>query len=186
MIKYFTIFTLAFFLNSCSSAPPKTYDLIAITGQFSKARTSGQIIIEEPNTIALYDTPRMVVRSINQGYTYLPQVQWADRLPKLVQARLIQSFENASHYKSVGRATDHINAGVLLVSDVRRFEIDEQSHEAIVEISVKLINAGEGRIEVLRVFTARMPVSSIDGNGSSVALNEALQGVLRQIVSFAK
>jgi cholesterol transport system auxiliary component len=174
-------------LTACASAPPQTYDLTALPASIkSSGAKNSQIIIYEPNVIALYDTERVVIKGINQGFTYLPNTQWADRLPKLVQSRLIQSFENTSRYKSVGRPSDHINAGILLTTEIRAFEISEDTREAVVEISAKLVGQNSGRIETTRIFISRAPVASIDSVGSTAALDVALQSALSQIVNWAR
>lgn len=185
--KTLSIFFTASLLTACASAPPQTYDLTALPASIkSSGAKNSQIIIYEPNVIALYDSERVVVKGINQGFTYLPNTQWADRLPKLVQSRLIQSFENTSRYKSVGRPSDHINAGILLTTEIRSFEISEDTREAVVEISAKLVGQNSGRIETTRIFMSRAPVSSIDSVGSTAALDAALQDALSQIVNWAK
>ncbi len=174
-------------LSACSGTPPQTYDLNSVEGKtFSRSGQKSQIIIYEPNVIALYDSERIVIKGNNQGFTYLPQAQWVDKLPKLIQTRLIQSFENASGYKSVGRPSDHISAGTILTTDIRAFEINEETREAVVEISAKLVQQGSGKIETIRIFRTRTAVGTIDGAGSSTALNSALQNALSQIVNWAK
>ena len=186
LLPAFALCLLSNFLSGCSTTPPQTYDLNSVEGRISAGRgQKNQIIIYEPNVIALYDSERIVVKGKNQGFTYLPQSQWADKLPKLVQTRMIQSFENASRYKSAGRPGDHISAGAVLTTDIRAFEINEETREAIVEISAKLVRQDSGKIETTRIFTARAPVTAIDGTGSSAALNNALQNTLSQIVNWA-
>ncbi len=182
-----SVFALVISLAACSGGPaPQTYDLSPLNGTVAgRSAGSGQIVIYEPNVIALYDSERIVIRGASQGFTYLPGAQWADRLPKLVQSRLIQSFENSSRYKSVGRPGDHISASALLTTDIRAFQIDEQTREAVVEISAKLVGQGSGRIETGQVFIARAPVGTIDGAGASGALDVALRQVLSQIVSWS-
>ncbi len=185
-LSIFALCTLLTLISGCSGTPPQIYDLNSVEGRMIAGRgQKSQIIIYEPNVIALYDSERIVVKGKNQGFTYLPQSQWADKLPKLVQTRMIQSFENASRYKSVGRPGDHISASAVLTTDIRAFEISEETREAVVEISAKLVSQGSGKIETTRIFTARSPVNTIDGSGSSTALNNALQNALSQIINWA-
>jgi cholesterol transport system auxiliary component len=187
MRNIFKLCLISSLLTSCASALPQTYDLTALTASIkSSGAKKSQIIIYEPNVIAIYDSERVVIKGINQGFSYLPNTQWADRLPKLVQSRLIQSFENTNSYKSVGRPSDRISASAVLTTDIRRFEILEDSREAVIEISAKLVGQSSGRIETTRIFTSRAPVTSIDGSGSTAALDAALQIALSQIVNWAR
>ncbi len=174
-------------LAACGgSPPPPIYDLSAARDKFQgRGGVRGQILVYEPSAIALYDTERLVIKGTTQGLTYLPGAQWADRLPKLVQSRIIQSFENSNRFKSIGRPGDHISATALLNTEIRAFEVEEQTRQALVEISAKLVSQGSGRIETGKLFTARIPVATIDGAGASAALDEALRVVLSQIVSWA-
>jgi cholesterol transport system auxiliary component len=187
VIQLFNAIFLSFTLTACAQTPPQTYDLTALPSTIkSSGAKNSQIIIYEPTVIALYDSERVVIKGINQGFTYLPNTQWADRLPKLVQSRLIQSFENTSRYKSVGRPSDRISAGTLLTTEIRAFEISEETREAVVEISAKQVGQNSGRVENTRIFKVIAPVSSIDGSGSTAALDAALQTALSQIVNWAR
>ncbi len=182
-----TLGVLGISLAACSSPPSLTYDLAAVK-QLSSPRAGasrGQLVIYEPGALAVYDSDRIVIKGMAQGLTYLPGAQWADRLPKLVQTRMIQSFENANRFKSVGRPGDRISATTALTTEIRSFQIEEQGREAVVEISAKLIGQGSGRIQAAQLFSTRVPAGTIDGAGASAALDEALRGTLAQIVAWA-
>lgn len=53
-----------------------------------------------------------------------PVGQWADSIPKLVQARLIESFENYSEEKAPVRPTDGVQTDATLLSEIQRFQVD--------------------------------------------------------------
>jgi cholesterol transport system auxiliary component len=168
-----------------SSAVP-TFDLSAAReGLRGAPGTGGQLLVEEPSAIQVYDSERIVARAISQGLTYLPDAQWADRLPRLVQTRLIQTFENSNRFRNVGRPGEDIEPDVKLVSEIRAFEADEATRSGQVALSVKLVDGRNGRIRRGQLFTASAPVASIDGAGASAALDRALGQVLVQVVSWA-
>ena len=171
---------------SCGTPPSPTFDLSAARDIAPRKRggVGGQLLIYEPVTLAVYDSDRLVVKGATQGLTYLPGVQWADRLPRLVQTRLIQSFENANRFKSVGRPGDQITATMVLNTEIRAFQVEEQTRQALVEISAKVIGQGSGQIQRAQLFTVRVPVSSIDAGGATAALDEALRQALSQIVGW--
>lgn len=171
-------------LSACGPSPMLTYDLSA--PQALPARPiSLQIVVPEPAAVAPFDADRIVVRSPSQGITVLPGAQWSDRLPQLVQSRIIQSFENAKLLRTVGRPADRIVADYSLVSEIRRFEIDAGAGEAVVELSVKLVGERSGRIGPARVFEGRAPATLRDGAAASTALDVALSSVLRSLVTWA-
>lgn len=162
-----------------SSAAPTSFDLTAVSGV--RAGWSGQIVIAEPMALSNYDSDRILVRSAGT-ISYLGGGQWADRLPKLVQARLIQSFENGSRRDGVGRPGSGLAADRQVISDIRAFEIDADQRQAVVEIEVKVINERTGRILSSQPFSAREPVAAIDAAHAAAALDAALQQVMAQIV----
>jgi len=171
-------------LAGCSSAPPTTYDLTAAPAARVNP-TRSVIVIAEPTTVSILDSERIVVRTSAGSVAYLSGAQWADRLPKLLQSRIIQSFENARAVGSVGRPGDRLIAAAQLNADIRAFEVQEKSGEAVVEISVKLVNDRTGRVLSGQLFSARAPAGSISGATAAQALDQAAKAVLAQIVVWA-
>ena len=58
-----------------------------------------------------------------QEYPGFAEAMWADALPKLLQARLIESFENYDIAHAPLRMADSGQTGFQLLIDVRRFRI---------------------------------------------------------------
>lgn len=172
-------------LAGCAGAPPETYDLTAPPVGLPVLRPHGQLVVSEPVASAALDSERIVVRPHADQVAYLTGAQWSDRLPALIQTRLIQTFENAKMIRSVGRPGDRLAANVTLESEIRSFEIDVEPHEASVEISAKLVAGLSGKVVAAEVFTARVPVSSASAATAAPALDAALGDVLKQIVAWA-
>jgi cholesterol transport system auxiliary component len=171
-------------LAGCGGPPPVTFDLTA--PREGLRRGGGRtLIVAEPTTVFALEADRIVIRNARGEITYLPRAQWTDRLPRLVQARLIQTFENAGR-AGVGRPSDRISGAVQLTSDIRSFEIREASRDALVEIAVKLVGSATGAVGRARLFVGRAPVSAIDGPGATTALDLALASVLTEIVAWAR
>lgn len=183
----------AFALGGCSSiggliskSPPPTYDLAAVEKFPRRAGVlRGQLIIAEPVALAALDGDRIVVRPQPGETAALGGAQWEDRLPKLIQARLIQSFENASMLRRVGRPADKIASDFAMVTTVRAFEIASSEGSAVVELAVKIVNERSGRIVAARVFRAVTPAPSTEGAAAVAALNDAFVKVAREIVLWA-
>ena len=103
-----------------------------------------------------------------------------ERLPRLLQTRLLQSFENARLLRFVSRPDGRVVAQYSLNTEIRRFDMDLSRGEAVVEISVKLVEEGAGRIAAAKIFNARAPVAGDDA--APAALDAALGEVMGQIV----
>src|SRR3569623_57260 len=83
-------------------AGPAIYDLAAASGFPAAEKTLGaQLVVSDPHAIILYDSAKILSRSADGTYAGIANAQWADNLPKLVQARLVQSFENAQQLHQV-------------------------------------------------------------------------------------
>ncbi|MGL4284700.1 MAG: ABC-type transport auxiliary lipoprotein family protein [Phreatobacter sp.] len=179
---------VALALSGCASSnAPQTYDLTAPTSFPTRPGPQrGQLIVVEPKAIASLDTERIAVRGAGGAVSYLSDGAWADRLPKLLQARVIRAFENANHLRSVGRPGDRLASDFQLLSEIRSFEVVVGGGtEAVVEISVKLVNDRSGRILAGQVFSGRAPIGGIDAANVSASFDRALQTVLRDIVVWA-
>jgi cholesterol transport system auxiliary component len=177
---------LAVLAGACSSSQPATtFDLTAPRqGVRGGGSVPGQLAVAEPVTIQALEAERILVKDAAGSVSFLPGGQWADRLPRLVQARLVQTFENASRIRAVARSGDRIVADYQLTTDIRAFQIDATASEAVVEISAKVIQDRSGRILNARVFTARSPVTAIDPANAAQALDRALSNVLLEIVRW--
>lgn len=159
---------------------PETFDLTAPAGFLSARVPRGQLVVAEPAATLPVDSDRIVIRTGPEAVAYLTGAQWADRLPRLVQTRLIVAFENARALKSVGRPG--LSADNNLTSEIRRFEVDVTTGEAIVELSVKLVGDKSGRIRAAKIFTARQPAPSKGPAAMAAALDLAMAICLREIV----
>ena len=168
-----------------SGAVLDSFDLSAATAVRVSRAPRGQLVVSEPVATSPTDSDRIVVRPTPDTVATLKGAQWIERLPRLLQTRLVQTFENARMLRSVGRPDTKIQADTSLSSEIRRFEIDVTSGEAVVEISIKLVSERNGRIIAARIFIARTAGSASDGGNATAALDSALGQVLRQIVAWS-
>lgn len=173
-------------LTACSTPAPSTFDLTAPSDVRAARGSGAQLVVAAPTALQAIDSDRIMVRGRAGEVSYLPGVQWADRLPSLIQTRLIQTFENAHRIGSVGRPDDKIVPDTTLVTEIRAFEINASAGAtATVEISAKLIGEATGRIRAAQLFSARVPTAGLTGPQASAALDQALHDVLRDIVAWA-
>jgi cholesterol transport system auxiliary component len=176
---------LAALAAACSSGPaPTTFDLTAPSRTVGGGEVAGQVAVTEPVAIQVFEADRILVKDAAGAVSYLSGAQWADRLPRLVQARLIHTFENASRLKAVSRPGERVAADYVLNTEIRAFQIDASTGEAFVEMSAKAVNDRTGRITNARVFNARVPVAAIDAGNAAHALDRALSIVLLAIVRW--
>lgn len=167
-------------------ATPTTFDLSAPSGFGRVGGSRAVMVVAEPTTVQTLDSDRVIVRDSSGALSFVGGAQWADRIPALVQARLIQTFENASRVGSVSGPGQRIQPDVQLNTDIRSFNIDAASGMAVVEITARIVGDQTGKIQRARLFSARVPAGSVDGPGATQALNRALSQVLIEIVRWAR
>jgi cholesterol transport system auxiliary component len=174
-------------LGGCAgmlTRPLPTYDLTAPRA-FPRhvGPPRGQLIVVEPTALSILDSERIVVRPSPVEVGYLQDAQWSDRLPRLMQERIIQAFENASRLRAVGRPRDRMSADYQLVTDVRAFDVSFfPATVAEAEISAKVVSERGGRILAARVFRASVPAASPAGPAGIAALDQAFQRVATDLV----
>jgi len=164
---------------------PTTYDLSAPRDFGRIGGGGGVLIVAQPTAVQALDSDRLIVKDSSGALSFLGGAQWADRVPNLVQTRLIQTFENGSRIAAVGRPGERIVPDFQLNTDIRAFNIDAASGQAVVEITAKLIGDRSGKVQRAKLFSARVPAGA-DGAGAAQALDQALSQVLIQIARWAR
>ena len=178
------VLVLAALTGACSSGPaPATYDLSAPSSRIRGA-AGVQVLVNEPAALQQLATQQILVKDASGSVSFIGGGQWADNLPRLIQTRLINTFENSSQLRGVSRPSSGAVADVQLISELRRFEIATPDNEAVAEISVKIVSDRDGRIVNGRIFRAAVPASAVDAPNAARALDEALSVVMLDIVRW--
>jgi phospholipid/cholesterol/gamma-HCH transport system substrate-binding protein len=130
-----------------------------------------QLTVSEPTAVVSFDTQKILYRS--EGGETMPAEdgQWGDTLPKILQAKVIHTFENAN-YMRVVRATDGFPSDHQLLLDLRRFDVSVAPERvAEVEFTAKIVDAG--KVSDGRMFRAAAPVRGEGTAAAAAGLNEA-------------
>ena len=124
-------------------------------------------------------TQRVVVRDVGNVLSYLPDAQLSDTLPRLVQTRLLQTFE-ASNFPNIGRPDDQLRVDVTLATELQAFEIDAANGNlATVRINAKLVDERRGMIFASKSFSATQ-AAAIDPAAAAIG---GLDGALKQVMA---
>jgi len=170
-------------VGSAAKPTPKVYDLAAPTKfpAFNKT-IEQQMAVSDPSAIITFDTQKVLIKSESGAFTDIEDAHWADNLPKLVQAKIIQSFENAHQLKSVSRPYDQLEAAYKLELGIRNFQISlEPAPTAIVELTARLLD-DKGKVADAQIFKVSLPANSTKGPDAVAALKDAFLQVATQIV----
>jgi cholesterol transport system auxiliary component len=178
---------MALSVSACASSKKlDTFDLSSASPSVSSPKKQGrQILIAAPSALKALDGENIVVRSGPNSISFLKGAQWADRLPNIVQSRLVQAFESTGRLGGVGRPGEGLAIDYQVISDIRSFNINVSGGDAaVVEIAIKILNDKNGTVRSSRVFRATSPVSG-EGNASYIAaLDRAFDSAASDIVTW--
>ena len=166
--------------------PPAVYDLVAPTSFPGLAKTlKEQMAVADPTASLVFDTQKILTRAPDGTYSSIENAQWADNLPKLFQAKILQSFENANQLGSVSRASDQAPPGYRLELGLRNFQIaTDQQPSALVEFTARLLT-DKGDVKDAKIFKASVPAKSTQPAEAVTALNQAFSNAARDLVVWA-
>ena len=192
MLKFILNYRLAVLgatalLAGCASSTPlDTFSLSTTQVQVSQKRKNVQILVPTPAALKALDSENIVIHDAPGSITYLKGAQWGDRLTNLVQARLVQAFENSNAVGGVGRPGDGLAINYQVQADLRDFGITASSspQTARIELAVRVLNDKTGEVRATRVFTSTAPVSGAGNKAYIRALDAGFNDVTRQIVAW--
>ncbi|PDS77424.1 ABC-type transport auxiliary lipoprotein family protein [Rhizobium sp. L43] len=175
----------ALILSGCGTAAKNdTYDLSAAVDGDGPAAKSRQVLIASPTALRALDSEQIVIRVSSSEIQYLSRAQWGDKLPRIVQSKLVEAFENSGKLGGVGMPGQGLAIDYQVVTDIRSFEIDASNgNQAVVEISAKILNDRNGSVRAQKVFRATAPAGG-DNVGFVKGLDRAFSTVVSEIVSW--
>ena len=190
--RYLVAAALAVFLPGCAlvgggSAPLDTYELTAASpGETGPRRSRTQILIAEPSALKSLDSENVVIKPTAAEVQDLKGAQWADRLPKVVQARLAQAFQETGRLGGVGKPGEGLAIDYQIVTEIRAFNIRlDGGDRAEVELFVKVLNDRNGTVRAASSFTATAPVSGTGNADFTAALDQAFGSAAAEIVDWS-
>ncbi len=169
--------------GGAAKQPPATYDLAAATTfpAFEKS-IPGPLVVPDPSATIVFDTQKILIRNADGTYGNVENGQWTDNLPKLMQAKILQSFENAKQMREVSRPYDQIEAQNRLEITIRSFQIAlDPSPTAVVEFTARILG-DKGSVVDARLFKITVPAKSTKPADAVAALNDAFTQAATELV----
>jgi phospholipid/cholesterol/gamma-HCH transport system substrate-binding protein len=165
-----------------TSAKRTTYDLRA-PGDFGPPNKTigGQLAIPEPTAVAMLETQRILF-SPAKDYPGFDEVLWADSIPKLIQARLIEGFENYDIAHAPLRTMDVGQADFQLLIDVRRFRVAVDSDPtAEIGVSARIVDKN-GKVIASRLFEDSQKLDKVEPSEVVAAFDDAFGRIAKGII----
>ena len=145
-----------------------------------------QLAVADPTALLAYDSEKILGQNGSGQLEPVGSAKWTDTLPKLIQAKIVQSFENTGALGEVNRPIEGVVPDFQLMTEIRRFQIVQGPQPAAeVEITAKLVS-GAGQIVATRIFSAKEPVQSKDEAEAARALNAAYGTIERSLLDWTR
>lgn len=167
-----------------ASAPKVTYDLRAPEKLEAAGKAlPGQLSIPEPTAVAMLQTQRMLF-SPARDMPGFAEFLWADSIPKLLQARLIDGFENYDIAHAPLRTSDIGQADYQLLIDVRRFRIALEGEPAVeIGLSARIVDK-TGKVLASRLIEVTERLDRIEPAAAVEAFNAAFARLARELIGW--
>jgi phospholipid/cholesterol/gamma-HCH transport system substrate-binding protein len=172
-------------MTGTSTPPPKAvYNLQAAAAPASPGKPlKGQLVIPEPSTVVMFDTQRILFSPANDSAEFANS-QWGDTIPRLLQARLIQSFENYDIAHAPLRSADGAEVDYQLLIDVREFQVATGSQPtAKIAFSARILNK-QGKVAAAHVFSASQAVEKVEPAAVVAAFDAAFADIARELIAW--
>jgi phospholipid/cholesterol/gamma-HCH transport system substrate-binding protein len=161
-----------------------TYDLRAPQNLVPASKSiKGQLAIPEPTAVAMLETQRMLFSPV-KDYLGFADFLWADSIPKLLQARLIESFENYDIAHAPLRVADIGQTDFQLLIDVRRFRIATDSAPAAeIGLSARIVDKN-GKVIASRLFEDSQKFDKVEPSAAIAAFDDAFGRVAKEMIAW--
>lgn len=193
---YLLLAVLALVLAGCNgsllpkpASPPTLYRLTA-ANEFPQAASllPIQLAVATPSAEAALDTTRIALSRSPTTLDYFADAAWTDRLPVILQARLVDSFDNAHRLVALAGEASAAHSDAILAIALRHFEAQYDGSGAPrwrIELTADLISATDRKVIATRTFVGEAPAPQNDMSAIVATADEAWRGVAKEIVDWA-
>ncbi|HEX8383135.1 MAG TPA: ABC-type transport auxiliary lipoprotein family protein [Sphingomonas sp.] len=187
----YAILLLAAPLAGCISfgaAPPPSLLTIETTatvpvGPVQRATGTGAVTVAVPSVPQALATARVPVRATPTTIAYVKDAQWAEPPARLFARLLADTITAGTGRLVLSTAQSAVDPGARLSGEIRRFDLDATTREAVVTFDASLIRGDATQVEKRR-FEARVPVTAIDAANAGSALGDAANRVATQVAEW--
>jgi phospholipid/cholesterol/gamma-HCH transport system substrate-binding protein len=161
------------------------YDLAPATGFAPPVKAiKGQLTIPEPTTVVLYDSQKMLLAP-GLDLAAFAGAQWSDSIPKMLQEKLLQSFENYDIAHPPLRPNDAVQPDYQLLTDIRSFQVGGADDALAAEIafSAKLIDK-DGKLIAAKLFQQSSKLAAPEPPAAVAAFDKAFDAIAKELLPW--
>ncbi|WP_108502693.1 ABC-type transport auxiliary lipoprotein family protein [Paracoccus indicus] len=147
----------------------------------------GELVIEPPKTRGTLDSNRIMIRPSALQTQYLPDAEWGDTVPAMLQRLLVESLGATGSFDHVGRAPLGLSGDVAMITEIRDFNVALTPEGTLVRLSVDahLVEEMEARVVARGRFATTVPVKSTRTAHLIPAFDTAARQLIGQMTDWA-
>ena len=130
---------------------------------------------------------RLLVMPTRDEYAAWAGVRWADAVPRLLQARLLEAFRRSGRLGGVVDDASRARSGAALTGHLTAFHLrlDGDTRRAVVRLDAQLIDESRRELLASRRFEATSAVSDATPEAAVQALGRASDALAESLIGWA-
>jgi len=167
---------------------PQLYLLKPDFGPVDGPPVSWALDVAQPDAADNLDTSRIALFNPPARMDYYANASWPDRLPQLVQATLVQAFEQSGRIPAVASDDAGLRSDYMLQTEIRDFnavyDVPDTAPKVKVRIMAKLVHTKARDIVQSQEFSAEVAAGANSVDNVVIAASQALTTLLKQLVEW--
>ena len=176
------------FAGISTESAPATYNINAPdTRDLGLTRWPVQLTVQTPTAVRAVDTDRIMVTAPSGRVSYFAGAAWSDRLPRLLQSRIVAAMQDSGAFRAVLTTQDRLDGDYAIAIEVRSFhiEVGNGGGTAAVTLFARMINEKRGNVLATKEFSARIPSGRDDPDTGVAALQSGFSQAMVEMVRWA-
>lgn len=147
----------------------------------------GELVIEPPKARGTLDSNRIMIRPSALQTQYLPDAEWGDTVPAMLQRLLVQSLGATGSFDHVGRAPLGLSGDVAMISEIQDFNAELTPQGVLVRLTVEaqMVSEMEAQVISRAGFTASVPAAGTRTTDLIPAFDTAARQLVTQMTEWA-
>lgn len=146
----------------------------------------GELVIEPPKARGTLDSNRIMIRPSALQTQYLPDAEWGDTVPAMLQRLLVESLSATGSFNQVGRAPLGLSGDVAMISEVQDFNVDLSADGTLIRLGVgaQLVDEMEAKVIARGRFAAAVPATGTRTADLIPAFDAATRHLIGQMTAW--
>ncbi|MDB6179350.1 ABC-type transport auxiliary lipoprotein family protein [Paracoccus sp. Z330] len=145
-----------------------------------------ELVIETPKARGTLDSERIMIRPSPLQTQYLPDAEWGDTVPVMLQRLLVQGLGSYDAFSHVGRAPLGLSGDFALISEIEAFNarVDGEAVTVRLAVNAQMIHEMDASVVSRGNFNVEIPAASSKTSDLIPAFDLAGQELTAQMTEW--